>query len=203
MKSVERPRPDTAGERSANEQDPELGQKRRSKGQTSHCHHRHKDKGLVSSDDNSSGSESGNDGGSDCAGRSSSGGGTTNNHFHACGGVDRGATRWQPGRDHVDTAGGSGSSNSRPSTTGNDFYEGAHGSHNLRRSGDRRKGKASTKEPESVCRHRAVTPMTAELFKGLGRQAVENAVRVTVRAVLGGWKGMTTAALRAVRKWQV
>lgn len=46
-------------------------------------------------------------------------------------------------------------------------------------------------------------PMTAEVLAGLGRQAVENAVRTTVRAVLGGWKGMTTAALRAVQKWQV
>lgn len=197
MESVEHPRQGTAGERNTHEQDPELGHKRRSKRQTSHRYHGHtyKPSGLASSD-NSSSSESGDDSGSDGAGRYSRGGGD-----------DRDATRWKPGRYQVDASllksGGSCFNDSRSSATEQGFHDGARHSHRPRRNGNRRKGKASTKELEPVNRHRAVNSMTAELIKGLGRQAVENAVRATVRVILGGWKGMTTTALRVARKWQV
>lgn len=36
----------------------------------------------------------------------------------------------------------------------------------------------------------------------MGRKAVASIVRITVRALLGSWKGMTTAA-KVVRNWQV
>ncbi|CAM9175982.1 unnamed protein product [Pylaiella littoralis] len=37
----------------------------------------------------------------------------------------------------------------------------------------------------------------------LGRRAVASVVKVAVRAVLGTWKGMSTAAFKAVRTWQL
>lgn len=210
MSSVERPRQDAVGERSANEQDPELGQKRRRKRQTSHCYHGHKGEvsGAVSSGSSSSSSEGSNSSGSDGAGSSSRSVGTTYTHLHPRGEDNPDATRWQSGRDQPDTffsksGGPRVNDNSRSPATGQGFHEGARRSRRSRRHGNRRKGKTRTRELESRKRHRAVTPMTAKVFASLGRQTVENAVRTTVRAVLGGWKGMATAALRAIRKWQV
>lgn len=212
MESVERPRQDAVGDRSASEQDPELGQKRRSKRQASRCYYEHK--GDASGGDDSSGnsssssSECSNNGGPDGAGSSSRSGGTTTNfHFHERGEDNQDATRWQPGRDHTNTSfskdGGPRFDDKRSSATGKGFEEGTRRSHRSRRHGRRCKGKARTRELESLNRCRAATPLTAEVLAGLGRQAVGNALRITVRAVLGGWKGMTTVALRAVRQWQV
>lgn len=212
MASVERPRQDAVGDRSANEQDPELGQKQRSKRQTSRSYHRRNGEAnctLSSGDSSGSSSESGNNNGSDGAGSccSSRSGGTTNTRLHPCDEDNQDATRWKSRRDQTDTSfsesGESRFMDNRSPAIGQGFRERARRSHRSRRHGRRHKGKAETRKFESVHRHRALTTITAEVLAGLSRQVVVNAVRTSVRTILGGWKGMTTAALRAVRKWQV
>ena len=210
MASVERPRQDAVGDRSANEQDPELGQQQRSKRLASRSYHGRNGEAncTASSDDGSSSSENSNNNGSDDAGSSSGRrGDTTDACLHPRGEDNRDATRWRSGRGQPDTSfsesGGSRFKDSGSPATGQGFQEEARRSNRSRRHVRRRKGKAGTREFESVHRHRALTTITTGVLTGLSRQAVGNAVRTTVRAVLSGWKGMTTAALRAVRKWQV
>lgn len=47
------------------------------------------------------------------------------------------------------------------------------------------------------------SPTKAEEVAGVGRNAIVTIVKITVQAVVGRWAEMATAALKAVRRWQV